>query len=115
MDNNGEIVQSCLDYFEGWYDGDASRMARALHPELVKRSPREGALDNTSAQWMIEATARGAGKRDDPAERRLEITVEHTYGAIANVTVMSVPYAEYVQLVRTTDGWRIANTLWLPR
>jgi hypothetical protein len=26
-----------LDYVEGWFDGDAARMERALHPELVKR------------------------------------------------------------------------------
>jgi hypothetical protein len=106
------IVQACLDYFEGWYDGDAVRMERALHRELVKRSPEAGALATTSARSMIEATAQGTGKRDDPVERRLDITVEHTYGDIANVTVMSVPYAEYIQLVRTPEGWKIANTLW---
>ena len=26
-----------LDYIDGWFDGDAVRMERALHPELVKR------------------------------------------------------------------------------
>ena len=115
MTNNDEIVQACLDCFEGWYDGDAVRMERALHPDLVKRTPGSGGLDDTSARSMIDATARGAGRRTDPEERRLEITVEHTYGDIANVTVMSVPYAEYIQLVRTPEGWKIANTLWQRR
>jgi hypothetical protein len=31
-----------LDYFEGWFTGDVTRMDRALHPELVKRSPMKG-------------------------------------------------------------------------
>ncbi len=31
------IVQAALDYFEGWFDGDATRMERALHPDLAKR------------------------------------------------------------------------------
>ena len=31
------IRATALDYVEGWYAGDADRMARALHPELVKR------------------------------------------------------------------------------
>ena len=31
---------------------------------------------------------------------------------IASVTVRSAVYHEYVQLVRTSDGWKIANTLW---
>jgi hypothetical protein len=32
-----------LDYFEGWFAGDVTRMERALHPELVKRSPMNAA------------------------------------------------------------------------
>ena len=32
-------IEACVrDYFEGWFDGDAARMERALHPELAKRS-----------------------------------------------------------------------------
>jgi hypothetical protein len=33
-------------------------------------------------------------------------------GTIANVTVRSAVYVEYLQLVRTQDGWRIVNALW---
>jgi len=33
------IVRVVLDYFEGWFDGDAARMERTLHPDLAKRSP----------------------------------------------------------------------------
>ncbi len=31
------IKATALDYMEGWYEGDAARMERALHPELAKR------------------------------------------------------------------------------
>ena len=31
------IRATALDYAEGWYEGNPARMARALHPELVKR------------------------------------------------------------------------------
>ena len=53
------IVSAVLDYFEGWFDGDAGvRMERALHPDLAKRSlEKDGqTLDKISAEWMIEAT-----------------------------------------------------------
>jgi hypothetical protein len=33
------------------------------------------------------------------------------YGSIANVTVRSAVYREYVQLARTRDGWKIVNAL----
>jgi Putative lumazine-binding len=116
-DDEAAIVRAVLDYFEGWYDGDSVRIERALHPDLAKRRLGDdgSALSSTTAKEMIEATERAAGKREDPDERRLEVTVDHVYETIANVTVMSVPYAEYVQLARTQDGWKIINTLWQRR
>jgi hypothetical protein len=41
-----------------------------------------------------------------------EVDVEHMSGTIANVTVRSTADVEYLQLVRTRDGWRIVNALW---
>ena len=108
------ITQTVLDYFEGWFEGDAARMERALHPDLAKRSlEKDGrTLDETTAAWMIDATARGVGRGRETVDRRIEVDVEDVYGAIANVTVRSAVYREYVQLARTDDGWRIVNTLW---
>ena len=36
------IKQTALDYVEGWYEGNAERMERALHPDLAKRIIRTG-------------------------------------------------------------------------
>jgi hypothetical protein len=108
------IVSVVLDYFDGWFDGDAVRMERALHPDLAKRSlAKDGrTLDETTAHWMIDATRRGVGRERDPGDRRIEVEVEDVYDTIANVTVRSAVYREYVQLVRTPDGWKIVNALW---
>ncbi|HEX6284300.1 MAG TPA: nuclear transport factor 2 family protein, partial [Pyrinomonadaceae bacterium] len=39
--NDAELIkQTALDYIEGWYEGNAQRMERALHPELAKRIVR---------------------------------------------------------------------------
>jgi hypothetical protein len=35
------IAQAVQDCFGGWYGADVARMDRALHPDLVKRSPAE--------------------------------------------------------------------------
>jgi hypothetical protein len=107
------ITRTVLDYFEGWFDGDVARMDRALHPELVKRSPREP-LGVTTKQRMLELTARGEG-REDGADRRLDVEIEDVRDDIASVTVRAAVYHEYLHLVRTPDGWRIANALWRPR
>jgi hypothetical protein len=34
------------------------------------------------------------------------------HGTIASVVVDSNVYREYLHLVRTPDGWKIANALW---
>ncbi len=32
--DSAAIRQAALDYIEGWYEGNAERMERALHPDL---------------------------------------------------------------------------------
>jgi len=116
MSDEAAIRGAVLDYFEGWFDGDAARMQRALHPALAKRALDHDAetLDEDTAESMIEATAQGRGKRSDADERWLEIAVEDVYGDIATVTVRSAVYREYLHLVRTREGWKIVNALWRP-
>jgi putative lumazine-binding protein len=104
------VVATALDYFEGWFDGDVARMERALHPNLVKRRAGEE-LGTTTKERMLELTGAGEGK-EDAADRTLDVEVEDIYGDIASVTVRSTVYHEYLHLVRTRDGWKIANALW---
>ena len=111
------IRQAVLDYFEGWFDGDVARMDRALHPDLVKRWARsdEGAeLALTTRERMLELTARGEGRKDAD-DRRLDIQIDDVCDHIASVTVRSAVYHEYVHLVRTPAGWKVASTLWRVR
>jgi hypothetical protein len=116
-DDEAAIVHAALDYFEGWFGGDAVRVERALHPELAKRSIGQLSsdaerLETITRQQMLDATASGEGRRRDPGDRRIEVDVEHIHGKIASVTVRSAVYVEYLQLVRTRDAWRIVNALW---
>jgi ketosteroid isomerase-like protein len=109
------ITRTVLDYFEGWFEGDAERMRRALHPDLVKRSPSDdhaASLGVTTAERMIQLTEQGAGKVH--ADHRIDIEIADVYGDIATAIVFSAPYHEYLHLVRTAEGWKIANALWRP-
>ena len=112
------IVATVLDYFEGWFDGDAERMERALHPGLAKRSLGQVAsagaeLRGVTKEQMVAATAAGEGKEVEPGPgRRIDVTVVDVHGNIASVVVDSDVYREYAHLVRTGDGWKIVNALW---
>jgi hypothetical protein len=111
-------IRACiLDYFEGWFDGDAERMDRALHPGLAKHAigqdrDRSDVLDVTTRDEMVEATARGLGRGRDLPDRAIRIDIAAVSGDIASVVVHSAVYVEFVLLARLADGWRITGTLW---
>ena len=111
-------IRDCLlDYFEGWFDGDADRMDRALHAGLAKHAlnqdaARSGVLDVTTKDEMVEATRQGRGRARDVPDRAIRIDIAGVSGDIASAIVHSAVYVEYALLARTVDGWRITSTLW---
>ncbi|SRR6266567_3221381 len=67
------IRQAALDYIEGYYDGDAARIERAVHPELAKRIVRtneqgHSQLGQMSAMTLVQGTRAGGGKDTPVAE-----------------------------------------------
>lgn len=107
-----------LDYIEGWYTADAERMARALHDDLVKRTPAEDdgpvtPLRVVSKETMIELTRAGGGR--DVADPGIEVHVDHVFDDIASAHTVCVDFVDHLQLVRTTGGWKIANILFRNR
>jgi hypothetical protein len=115
-----EIEACALDYIEGWYAGDAARMARALHPELAKRAlavDEQGreTLRNASAARMLEATRQGRGKGLAPEAWGITVRVEDVFPPIAAVRVDSARYVDYLHVVHTRDGWKVVNVLSHPR
>src|SRR5438105_15612649 len=84
------VTKAVLDYYEGWFEGDAARMERALHPELCKRSFRPeqagaGVLTAMTAPQMIVWTAEGDGKAllHELGDARIGIATEAIYDTVA--------------------------------
>ena len=113
-----EAIRACLlDYFEGWFDGDAERMDRALHPMLAKHAigqdkDRSENMDVTTRDEMVELTRQGRGRQRDLPDRAIRIDVLAVSGDIACAAVHSAVYVEYALLARTRAGWRITGTIW---
>src|SRR5262249_49034828 len=80
------IKQAALDYIEGWYEGNAERMERSLHPELAKRivraDPKSGLsrLDQMSAMTLVQGTRAGYGKKIPKDKQQKDVTILDTYG-----------------------------------
>jgi hypothetical protein len=112
------IEATAIDYIESWLDGDAERMGRCLHPELVKRAVEQGEpgtpprVDESPRDVMIDATAKGHGTL---YERPYEVTILDAFGDIASVSVVSVPHVDYLHIVRFGEHWLIINCLWQRR
>ena len=114
MDDSDAVRQVVLDYFEGWFDGDVKRMDRALHEDLVKRWPGTSGtaeLPLLTKARMLEMTGQGQGAAYR-GDGRLDINVVDVHRDIASVIVLAGVYHEYLQLVRTDEGWKIVNALW---
>ena len=113
------IEQAAMDYIEGWYEGNAERMERALHPELVRRAmipDAEGKeyFQNLTKPDIIRAAEGGGGNKFPAAERKIEIKVLDIYKSIATVRVDSGSFIDFLHLGKTEGGWKIVNALWLP-
>ncbi|MGN6300600.1 MAG: nuclear transport factor 2 family protein [Angustibacter sp.] len=114
MNDTEAVVEAALDYFEGWYDGDVARVDRALHAQLVKRSVDQVVGNHpsaTSKERILELVRAGAGIEDRTSDP-IEVTVVDVHCDVAAAVVRSAQYREYLHLVRTPDGWKIAGTLW---
>ena len=112
--DSAAITQTALDYIEGWYRGDVARMDRCLHDDLAKRIPTsaEGDLRAVSKARMLDLTAGGGGEMIDP---EYETVVFQVSQDIASAVVTSPEYVDFLQLARTTDGWKIVNILFRSR
>ena len=117
IDDEDAVRSVVLDYVEGWFEGNAGRMERALHPELVKRCRGiEGgdpdALETLSAGETIDAAADGEGRREDAADRRIEIRIDYLSGGVASVQCLCHRYVDLLHLIDMPDGWKIVNAAW---
>jgi len=113
------VFQTALDYGQGWYEANAERMERALHPDLAKRgvqiNPKTGrtVLNHLSKTMMVEYTRAGYGKSEEQTEQKNEVTIFEVHGDIASAKVVSVQYVDYLHLVKYNGEWKIVNVLWV--
>lgn len=116
--DSAAIRQTALDYIQGWYEGNAERMERALHPQLAKRIVRqnpaggESRLDHMGAAELIEGTRAGYGTRTPVEKRQSDVTILDIFENAASVKVVASDWIDYLQLARVDGRWLIINVLW---
>jgi len=112
------IRQTALDYIEGWYEGNAERMERALHPELAKRivrtDPKTGRsrLDQMSALSLVQGTRAHSGKPVPKEKQQKDVTILDVFEGAASVKIVAGDWVDYLQMARFNGRWVIVNVLW---
>lgn len=115
------IEATAYDYVDGQLEGDAPRVARALHPDLAKRAVRASpdkdellGLRRMSKDELIELTRQGVLKTPkeqwDRSVRVLDVT-----GTVAVVRVETPWFVDYFHMGRFGDRWVIVNAMWQPK
>jgi hypothetical protein len=111
------IKQAALDYIEGYYEGNAERMERALHPELAKRIVRtddrgRNSLGQMGAMALVQLTRIGDGKKIPKEKQQKDVTVLDVFGNAAVAKVIASDWVDYMQLAKWNGRWVIVNVLW---
>lgn len=111
------VKATAMDYIQGYYQGDAERMERSLHPDLAKRTPVINAQGRTGIQHMgalalVQAARAGRG-RSVPEEKRIaEFTLHELDGGIAVGKLVSANFTDWFHFAKVNDRWVIVNVIW---
>lgn len=111
-EDSAKIRANALDYAEGWCTADASRMERALHPDLAKRAYVPGPdgkprLVHLSAMGLVQATREAKRNNVQP-----EVHILDRFEGIASVRVTMTQWIDYLHMVKVGAEWKIINILW---
>lgn len=112
------VRQAALDYVEGLYTADTSRVERSVHKNLTKRGfwrePAETTYKPESVMTFDElmkltASWNKDGKRDTSIK---EVVVYDVQDQTASAKISAVWGTDYMQLAKYDGRWQIINILW---
>src|SRR5690349_1633032 len=113
--DSAAIRTTALDYIDGWYTNNPTRMERALHPHLAKRLVW---ADSTGRSHLVDLTALELiqGTRSHPPtpanERRHDVSILSSYGNVAMVRIEASDWVDFLQEVKWNGDWKIINVVW---
>ena len=115
--DSAAIRATALDYIDGWWEGSAERMERAVHPDLAKRIVNADArgrsvLGHQSAMTLVQGTRRGGGRETPVAARRSDVRILDVLGNTASVRVDAGAWVDYMHIAKWNGRWVIINVLW---
>ncbi len=120
QDTKQQIERACLDYIEGFYEGDTMKLARALKPSLYKfgywKNKQTGNYDPdgqmTYRQAMDYAKKVFDKKSFPKADAPKKVELLDVMNTIAAAKVTAWWGIDYILLAKQDGAWRIEQVLW---
>lgn len=112
------IRRAVLDYVEGVYEVDPSKIERGVHPELAKRGffVRRGETAYSESKMtfaeLVELSKNYYAKTKPPADAPKEIVIFDVSDQTASVKLTAAWGIDYMHLAKYDGKWMIVNVLW---
>lgn len=113
------VRRAVLDYVEGFYEGDSTKLVRSVRPEVYKygfaRAPdstRFRGMQMTWPQFHAYANRVKASNRPTPATAPREIVIFDVLDQTASAKLTAWWGVDYLLLARHDGRWMISHVLW---
>ena len=120
QDAKQQVERACLDYIEGFYEGDTSKLIRSLKPSLYKfgywKNKTSGKYEpdgQMSYRAALDYAKRVADKKNfAKAESPKKVEILDIGNSIAAAKVTAWWGIDYILLSKQNDQWMIEQVLW---
>lgn len=112
------VKQAVLDYVEGIYTVDASRIERSVHPELAKRGffVKKGETAYSSGvmtfQQLVDVARTYNKDGRVPKDAPKEVVIFDISDQTASAKLTAVWGIDYIHLAKYYGKWKFVNVLW---
>ncbi|MCB9845083.1 MAG: nuclear transport factor 2 family protein [Phycisphaeraceae bacterium] len=118
-DDASAVRQAVLDYVEGIYEGDPSRIERSVRPDLTKlgfQRPGPGAaygpIGAMTFDQLVNLAATFHASGHIPEDATFDIVVFDVTDQTASVKLTAFWGMDYMHLAKFDGRWQIINVLW---
>ena len=112
------VRQAVLDYVEGIYTVDASRIEHSVHPELAKRGffVKKGETAYSSGvmtfQQLVELAKTYNKNGRVPKDAPKDVVIFDVADQTASAKLTAVWGIDYIHLAKYDGKWKFVNVLW---
>lgn len=111
------VRRAVLDYVEGFYDGDSTRLVRSVSPAVHKygyatRGEGYVGMQMPYAQFMAFARGVREGRNRPPAGAPKEITLFDVQDQTASAKLVAWWGSDFLLLAKQDGRWMITHVLW---